>query len=114
MTRLVEFPNSQKRLELVYPIRFVTSVRDEQVVADRGVNQLELEKAIRRSIISSSSNDDNGNDDNDEQIISYDWSISNPNDLRLTWKTKKDGMIISTKEIKVTKRATECTDNVVT
>ena len=109
MTRLVEFPNSQKRLELEYPIRFVTSVRDEQVVADRGINQSELEKALRRSIITDGSN--GGFDDG--QIISYDWSITNPNDLRLTWKTK-DGQMERTKEIKVTKRATECTADIVT
>ena len=89
MTRLVQFPNSQKRLELQYPIRFIPSVRDQEVVADRGINQAELEKALRRSITGE-----------DDQTISYDWSMSNPNDLRLTWKT-------GTKEIKVTKRATE-------
>lgn len=89
MTRLVQFPNSQKSLELQYPIRFIPSVRDQEVVADRGINQAELEKALRRSITGE-----------DDQTISYDWSMSNPNDLRLTWKT-------GTKEIKVTKRATE-------
>jgi hypothetical protein len=93
----------------MYPIRFIRSIEDDAVVADRGYNQAELETALVRTV-------QRGKDEEGEEIISttasstinspkisYEWVQSNPNDLRLVLS---DG---TKKEIKVTKRATERT-----
>ncbi|CAJ1920236.1 unnamed protein product [Cylindrotheca closterium] len=99
-TRQVEFPGRSEPLTLQYPFRFVQSIENNAVVADRGINQAELEKALVEAV--SKSNGGNA------VRPSYDWTMTNPNDLRLILA---DG---SKKEIKVTKRATENTENTVT
>lgn len=96
-TRQVELPSRSQPLTLHYPFRFVQSIDDNAVVADRGINQAELEKALVEAVSA-----------NPGAVRSYDWTMTNPNDLRLTLA---DG---SKKEIKVTKRATENTENTVT
>jgi hypothetical protein len=69
-----------------YTVRFVTSVEDGKVVADRGYNQANLEAVVTH-----------------ERPPSYEWMSSNPNDLHLIWP---DGY---RKDIKVTQRATDTT-----
>lgn len=92
VTREVEFGGSNRPpLRLTYPFRFVRSIEDGAVVTDRGANQAELEKALVRAVAGQEASG----------IRSYEWAVSNPNDLRLVFS---DG---SKKEIKVTKRATE-------
>ena len=71
-----------------YEMRFIQSGND--AVADRGFNQAALERALS-SI----------------ETRSYEWTETNPNDLRLEME---DG---SRKEIKVTKRASERTEDFV-
>jgi hypothetical protein len=83
---------------LTYPFRFIRSIEDDAVVADRGVNQAELEKALVRAV---TGKEEAG------YVRSYEWLLTNPNDLRLVLS---DG---SRKEIKVTKRATERTETTV-
>lgn len=90
-------------LTLEYPIRFIRSIEDNAVVADRGWNQANLEKSIRE--ISAKSNSNKSGIAN--SLPSYQWTETNPNDLRLAFT---DG---SKKDIKVTKRATEMTDETV-
>ena len=97
MIREVEMSGRQP-LRLVYPFRFVSSIEDNLVVADRGFNQAELEKAILREV---------KGDKELASIRSYDWKENNPNDLRLVFS---DGY---KKKIKTTKRATERTDTTV-
>jgi hypothetical protein len=102
LTREVEFdgiPDSHLRLS--YPYRFIRSIDDTAVVADRGFNQAELEKAIVRAI-KGPEGDVTGT------LRSYEWAQTNPNDLRIFFS---DGTM---KEIKVTKRAAERTDETVT
>lgn len=94
-------------LTLEYPIRFLTSIEDNAVVADRGWNQANLEKAIRLLSASKDTNRNENNSAGDSLLPSYKWIETNPNDLRLTFA---DG---SRKDIKVTKRATEKTDETV-
>lgn len=91
-------------LTLEYPIRFLPSIEDNAVVADRGWNQANLEKSIRQLAVGKSNDN---NDANDALLPSYQWTETNPNDLRLSFA---DG---SRKDIKVTKRATEKTDETV-
>jgi hypothetical protein len=71
---------------LVYSVRFLPSVQDNAVIADRGFNQANLEAAL-----------------NGLSTQSVVWTASNPNDLQLALA---DG---THKDIKVTKRATELT-----
>jgi hypothetical protein len=97
MTRDVE-REGREPLRLTYSFRFVQSIEDDGVVADRGFNQAELEKAILRAV---KGNDESG------AVRSYEWARTNPNDLRLVFS---DGF---KKEIKVTKRATERSDTTV-
>lgn len=80
---------SKLPMMLTYDIRFIRSIEDDAVVADRGYNEVALENAL-------------GN-----EAHSYEWSESNPNDLRLIFANG------SRKEIKVTKRATERTEDTV-
>ena len=76
-------------LTLSYEMRFLRSIEDDAVVADRGFNEVALENSLNH------------------EVLSYEWSESNPNDLRLVFV---DG---TRKEIKVTKRATERTEDTV-
>jgi hypothetical protein len=99
MTREVDFGNGRDPLRLSYPFRFIPSIEDDAVVADRGINQAELEKAVQRTVM--------GKDDASSSVRSYEWIQTNPNDLRIVLS---DG---TRKEIKVTKRATERTDSTV-
>jgi len=87
-------------LTLEYPVRFISSIEDDAVVADRGYNQANLEKSIKQLSAKSS-------DHGDSSLPSYTWVETNPNDLRIFFA---DG---SRKDIKVTKRATEKTDETV-
>ena len=116
MTREVEFNNnnnpssssSSSVLRLMYPIRFIRSIEDDAVVADRGYNQAELETALVRTVQRGRKEDGEESSSTtasstNSPKISYEWVQSNPNDLRLVLS---DG---TKKEIKVTKRATERT-----
>jgi hypothetical protein len=84
---------------LEYPIRFLRSIEEDSVVADRGWNQANLERAIRQISRKES--------ESEASLPSYQWTETNPNDLRIKFADGK------TKEIKVTKRATEKTDETV-
>lgn len=79
--------SGDKAMDLIYLVRFLPSIEEGAVVADRGFNQANLEAAMRDG----------------DAIRSVRWTETNPNDLRMTLP---DG---SLKEIKVTKRATERT-----
>jgi hypothetical protein len=116
MTREVEFNNnnnpssssSSSILRLMYPVRFIRSIEDDAVVADRGYNQAELETALVRTAQRERKEDGEESSSTtasstNSPKISYEWVQSNPNDLRLVLS---DG---TKKEIKVTKRATERT-----
>ena len=122
MTREVEFNNNNNNnnnsnpsssssssvLRLMYPIRFIRSIEDDAVVADRGYNQAELETALVRTVQRGRKEDGEESSSTtasstNSPKISYEWVQSNPNDLRLVLS---DG---TKKEIKVTKRATERT-----
>ncbi|KAL3905428.1 MAG: hypothetical protein SGILL_009682 [Bacillariaceae sp.] len=93
--REVEFNGrSDSTLRLSYPFRFIQSIEDGAVVADRGFNQAELEKSIISTIKGGAAG---------SAVQSYEWVQTNPNDLRIILS---DG---TKKEIKVTKRATERT-----
>jgi hypothetical protein len=96
MNRQVEFGTGRDPLRLSYPFRFIQSIEDDAVVADRGFNQAELEQAILQTVMG-----------NTTRVRSYEWVQTNPNDLRLVLADGKR------KEIKVTKRATERTENTV-
>lgn len=97
-TREVEFP-SGTRIQLNYPVRFLRSIEDDAVVADRGYNQAELEAALVQQTAAAGG----------EKIVqSYEWLVNNPNVLRVALSNG------TKKEIKVTKRATERTDQTVT
>jgi hypothetical protein len=109
--------DSRPNLMFHYKVRFLPSDNGNAVVADRGYNQAHLEAAIRGSSASRGGDNkgigiDIDNDiDNDTDISaavrSYDWSVTNPNELQVALQ---DG---SSKYIKVTKRATEATDTTV-
>ena len=92
MTKEIDFLNGKEALQVSYRYRFIASVEDDAVVADRGFNQAQLESAVIRSVTAAS---------DQNPISSYDWQYTNPNDLRLLFSSG------GTKEIKVTKRATE-------
>ena len=102
MTRDVEFPSasasSSSVLRLTYPVRFIQSIEDDAVVADRGYNQAELEAALARRVNSDSSS---------PAVLSYEWAANNPNVVNVALS---DG---TKKEIKVTKRATERSEDTV-
>lgn len=70
-----------------YPVRFLQSVQEDVVVADRGFNEASLETVLRDS----------------DAVQSVVWTVTNPNDRRLVFTDGKR------KDIKVTKRATELT-----
>ena len=74
---------------LEYTIRFVPSIENDAVVADRGFNQANLEVAA------------SSNAARLPPPLAQ-WASSNPNDLRLAWPA--DGRV---KDIKVTQRATD-------
>lgn len=103
MTRDVEFPSSGSPssppavLRLTYPVRFIQSIEDDAVVADRGYNQAELEAALAKKSTPSSP----------ASVLSYEWVANNPNVVKVALA---DG---TKKEIKVTKRATERTSDTV-
>jgi hypothetical protein len=78
-------------LDIAYPVRFLPSIQDDPVVADRGFNQMNLENSLLAP----------------DSVQSYDWNESNPNDLHMVFKSGK------TKDLKVTKRATERTDTTI-
>ena len=121
MTRDVEFPSSLSSsssppsspppvLRLTYPVRFIRSIEDDAVVADRGFNQAELEAALvrrRTSTASTSSSTTASTTATSSAVLSYEWTQNNPNVLRVVLS---DG---TKKEIKVTKRATERTEDTV-
>jgi len=83
---------SDNTLVLNYTVRFLPSIQDSAVVADRGFNQVNLETSLRGK---------------EDAVQSCTWSETNPNDLRMILA---DG---SRKEIKVTKRASEMTEKTV-
>jgi len=96
VTRQVTFPSESSDTvteastqTLEYKVRYLRI--DDAVIADRGYNQVNLERAIR------------GN--NNVVLQSIVWKETNPNDLRLVMQNG------SRKELKVTKRATEKTDS---
>jgi len=90
-------------IALEYSVRFLPSVQEDAVVADRGFNQANLEAAAAVA----EANIDGINSDNGTTIQSCEWTETNPNDLKLIFR---DG---SRKDVKVTKRATERTDSTV-
>jgi hypothetical protein len=98
MTREVELKGREAPLTLTYTYRFIQSIDDDAVVADRGLNQAALEEALVRAVLGPTEA---------PSVRSYEWTVSNPNDLRLVLA---DG---SKKEIKVTKRATDRTGDTV-
>lgn len=92
MTKEIDFLDDKEVLRVAYRYRFIASVEDDSVVADRGFNQAQLESAVIQSFLAAS---------DQSPISSYEWQYTNPNDLRLSFSSG------GTKEIKVTKRATE-------
>ena len=90
-----------KIYNLNYTMRFLPSIKEDAVVADRGFNQANLEN----SFVTGSLN--NNNSSSSSIVQSYSWTETNPNDLRISFT---DGR---RKDIKVTKRATEYKDNTV-
>lgn len=103
-TRVVELPGRDTPLRLTYTYRFIPSIEDDAVVADRGANQAELEQAIIQTVLIQ---DDSTTIAPTTPKVQHEWTASNPNNLRLVLS---DG---TKKEIKVTKRATERTQNTV-
>lgn len=90
-------------LTLEYSIRFLPSIEDDAVVADRGFNQANLEQAIAQIAVQRSGDADASA----APLPSYQWVETNPNDLRIKFADGKS------KDIKVTKRATEKTEDAV-
>ena len=78
--------NADNTVTLDYLTRFLPSVEDGAVVVDRGFAQANLEAAVASS---------------QATPPSFQWTYTNPNDLRLAWT---DGR---RKDIKVTQRATD-------
>lgn len=110
LTREVELPGRTAPLRLEYAHRFVRSVQDGAVVADRGANQAELERALGRAVGGADGGGGSGDDTTTtmaSSVRSVEWVPNNPNDLRIVLA---DG---TRKEIKVTKRATERTEDTV-
>mmetsp|Transcript_27565 Transcript_27565/g.75208 ORF Transcript_27565/g.75208 Transcript_27565/m.75208 type:complete len:336 (-) Transcript_27565:176-1183(-) len=107
MTREVEFPSAVTSsspppiLRLTYPVRFIRSIEDDAVVADRGFNQAELEAALVRSTRQAGS--ETSATATPSIVRSYDWTANNPNVLKVVLSNG------TKKEVKVTKRATERT-----
>mmetsp|Transcript_21580 Transcript_21580/g.30472 ORF Transcript_21580/g.30472 Transcript_21580/m.30472 type:complete len:307 (+) Transcript_21580:89-1009(+) len=85
-------------LTVEYEMRFIQSVEDDAVVADRGFNQGSFLTALNNILYEKGTAN---------PIQSIQWSESNPNDLR--WVNAEGGR----EEIKVTKRATEKTEETV-
>lgn len=81
-------------LVLDYNIRYLPSIEDNAVVADRGYNQANLEAAISARAAAAATA-------TAASPPSFEWTFTNPNDLRLQWP---DGR---RKDIKVTQRATD-------
>jgi len=112
VTRDVQFPSAASAssdappptLRLTYPMRFIRSIEDDAVVADRGYNQAELEAALARR---GSGASPESTASSPPAVLSYDWAPNNPNVVRVALA---DG---TRKEIKVTKRATERTSDTV-
>jgi hypothetical protein len=105
MTRQVELPAPREgseptRLTLTYPYRFIQSIEDDAVVADRGINQAELEQAVIKLRKEQKQMESQTTTISFDRV-QYEWSVNNPNDLRLVMPDS------TKKEIKVTKRATE-------
>lgn len=71
-------------------MRFIQSIEDTAVVSDRGFNELQLVNAL-----------------SDTKVRTYQWTERNPNDLKLIFD---DGC---QRDFKVTKRATEQTNDTV-
>jgi len=116
MTREVEFPSSSSSssaavLRLTYPVRFIRSIEDDAVVADRGFNQAELEAALVKSTGKASSPETDARQPAaaaaPSVVRSYEWAANNPNVLSVVLSNG------TKKEIKVTKRATERTEDTV-
>jgi hypothetical protein len=84
--------NDKSTVTLEYKVRFLAT--KDAVVADRGYNQANLERAIRRTM-------------EDDSIQSVVWKVTNPNDLSMVFRNG------SQKDIKVTKRASDMTDTTV-
>ena len=74
-----------------YEMRFLPSVLDNAVVADRGFNKAALESVLHPS----------------NPVQTFQWTETNPNDLRIVYADN------TKQEIKVTKRATEVTNETV-
>ena len=94
--------NAPTTTTLEYLIRFIPSIQDDAVVADRGYNQANLEVAQRQL--------QRWNKDFTTTVAgvqSVQWTETNPNDLSVQMT---DG---ATTSIKVTKRATERTETTV-
>lgn len=88
MRRQVSFKDADTSpLLLEYPIRFLL-FDENTVIADRAFNQVNLENALNTTPTTTT-------------VRSSQWSSTNPNVLRIEYSNGK------TKEIKVTKRATE-------
>lgn len=90
---------SRLPLTLQYEVRFLPCVDDNAVVADRGYNQAAFDKALHDALYS--------REDATLMVRSFEWTATNPNDLRLVFSNG------SREEIKVTKRATEMTEETV-
>ena len=84
---------------LEYQIRFVRGIEDNAFISDRGRNEANLQLAIQRA--------SSGSHQEAAMLPSYQWVETNPNDLRIKFADGK------TKDIKVTKRATEKTSDTV-
>lgn len=101
----------QSKLPLVieYNVRFLQSIQDNAVVADRGFNQASLEAALNQAILKESDVTAAGASAGaaKSEVQSVQWTETNPNDLR---QVRADG---SQEEIKVTKRATDMTQETV-
>ena len=113
MTREVEFPSSSSLspppvLRLTYPVRFLRSIEDDAVVADRGFNQAELEAALMKSTSKAPETEPSPAAATTPSVVrSYEWAANNPNVLSVVLSNG------TKKEIKVTKRATERTEDTV-
>ena len=117
--------NNNPLLVLEYNVRFIPSIQDDSVVADRGFNQANLENALQQQqqqlMLSKEQLKDavspttttTTTTTRTKAVRSYQWTETNPNDVRLAMESGDGGGGISTKEIKVTKRATERTADTV-
>jgi hypothetical protein len=88
--------------QLEYPVRFVSSIRDDNVVADRGYNQANLEMALLRIQYQQQQQQQQPKQLGETIMmnrVDTQWTETNPNDLRILFP---NGAIQDTK---VTKRA---------